>query len=247
MDSAHPYLLDFADNTHDLARPLFVHFFECIVEENLLPNGIFVREIAVCRCLANDYNPWCIRGVAFIKVAAFLEWDPHGAKVAGADFVETYERPLVRCGTPYDRKSPASRSQRRKHGDHAYGLDAVQRRNSFHQLLVIDGYFGRYSLHRVPWTLLQVLTSRGGEKHGHRQDVCRIEAWRRKQHAKQAVDHQPGPHQEHHRQAHFGNHQQIPRPSMFSGRRPAFSLAECVLQIRARSSESWSHPEQQRG
>src|SRR5580704_10714437 len=179
VEPAHPGLFDLAHNTYDLAGPLFVHFVERIVKQDLLPDGIFLWEIAVCRGLANDYNPGRIGRVAFIKVAAFLQRDPHGAKVAGAHFVEAYERPFGRCGMPYDRKSPAPRSQRRKHGDHAYGLDAGQRRNSFHQLLMIGGYFGRYSLHRLAWTLLQILPSRGGEKHLHRQDIFRIEAWRR--------------------------------------------------------------------
>ena len=82
-ESAHAYLLDFS---HDALRSGAADLRSLAQARNggdLLPNGIFVREIAACQCLANDHCPWRVLRVALIEVATFPERNPHGAKVAG--------------------------------------------------------------------------------------------------------------------------------------------------------------------
>src|ERR1700675_230326 len=104
VKSAHADLFDLAHHTHDLARPIFVYLIGLPSEENLLPNGIFVREITVRQCLANHHSPRSAPRVALLQVAPFLERNLHGAKVARAHFIKSSQRPFFRrrSGVPQD-------------------------------------------------------------------------------------------------------------------------------------------------
>jgi hypothetical protein len=66
-------LLDLAHNANNLTRPFFVQLFSLVAKEDLLPDGIFVGEVAVRQCLADDHCRWRILGFALIEIAHFHE------------------------------------------------------------------------------------------------------------------------------------------------------------------------------
>src|SRR5277367_3742950 len=119
VHSAYPDMLDVGYNAHDLTWTLFVHAIRFVAQKQLLADRIFLREIAVCHALVNNYRPGRALRVALVQVTSFLERNPHGAKEAGAHFVKSQVGPVLQRQSrlPNNRKTYGYRSEGGKYGD----------------------------------------------------------------------------------------------------------------------------------
>ena len=60
-----------SDDPHDLPRPLFIYGIGIVPEEQVLPDGIFIREEPPGERLIDDQRPRCALVVMLVQVAPF--------------------------------------------------------------------------------------------------------------------------------------------------------------------------------